>query len=173
MQFCAGRPLRYLQRIFTAGKNMRKLPEVEEARSVMRQGMEWGVWKWLTEKKRVRQIADRATDALNRADLKVKQNWPEELKQAYDALVDEEFSTAKKKKNGFDGINPELLTIARQVKQADDEAEDCRLSAEDIFDEAERKLSTDLARQGAKKALETYDLREQAIRKSEAVGKGK
>ena len=29
---------------------MKKLPAVEEARAIMNEGMEWGVWKWLTEK---------------------------------------------------------------------------------------------------------------------------
>lgn len=153
---------------------MRKLPEVEEARSIMKQGIEWGVWKWLTEKKRVRQTADKATEALDSTELKVKQGWPEELKQAYDALVDEEFSSAKKgKKTGFDGIDPAILNLARDVKSAFDEKETCRLAAEDTFEDAERKLSTEGARQGARKALETYDLHESAIRKAEAASKHK
>ena len=152
---------------------MRKLPEVEEARSIMKQGMEWGVWKWLMEKKRVRQIADRATAALDDAEMKVKVRWPEELKQAYDALVDEEFSTAKKgkKKSNFDGIDPAMLKLAKDVKAGFDEKETCRLDAEDTFDEAERKMSTEGARQGARKALMTYDLHEGAIRKAEAAAK--
>jgi len=154
---------------------MRKLPEVEEARSIMTQGMEWGVWKWLTEKKRVRLAADRATDALNAAEMRVKETWSEELKQAYDALVDQEFSTSKRKgKNGeLKGINPGLLDLARHVKQADDEAETCRLDAEDTFDEAERRMSTDMAREGARKALQTYDLHEKAIRRAEAAARPK
>jgi hypothetical protein len=154
---------------------MKKLPEVEEARSIMKQGMEWGVWKWLTEKKRVRHIADRATEALDSAELKVKQGWPEELKQAYDALVDEEFSEGKKskKKSNFDGIDPKVLKLANDVKAEFDEKETCRLDAEDTFDEAERKMSTEGARQGARKALETYDLHESAIRKAETAGKGR
>jgi hypothetical protein len=154
---------------------MRKLPEVEEARSIMKQGMDWGVWKWLTEKKRVRQIADGATAALDRTELTVKQAWPEELKQAYDALVDEEFSAAKKgkKKSSFDGVDPAMLKTAKDVKAAFDDKETCRLDAEDTFDEAERKMSTEGARQGARKALETYDLHESAIRKAETVAKSK
>ncbi len=39
---------------------MRQLREVEEAKAVMREGMEWSVIRWLKEKKRVRKIADRA-----------------------------------------------------------------------------------------------------------------
>lgn len=150
---------------------MKKLPQVEEARSIMKQGMDWGVWKWLTEKKRVRIIADKATEALDAAELKVKQAWPEELKQAYDALVDEEFADKKKgkKKSNFDGIDPKVLKIAREVKAAFDEKENVRLDAEDTFDEAERKMSTEGARQGARKALQTYDLHEKAIEQAEAL----
>ena len=33
---------------------MRKLSAVENARVVMTEGVEWGVWKWMLEKKRVR-----------------------------------------------------------------------------------------------------------------------
>ena len=42
---------------------MKKLPAVDEARAIMKEGMEWGVWKWLMEKKRVREIADQARTA--------------------------------------------------------------------------------------------------------------
>jgi hypothetical protein len=153
---------------------MRKLPEVEEARSIMTQGMEWGVWKWITEKKRVRVVADQATDALNAAEMKVKEAWPEELKLAYDAVVDGEFSKGKKRKaSSGNGVNADLVKLAREVREADVVAEQCRLDAEDTFAEADRKMSTELARQGARKALERYDLHEKAIRRAEAAGRGK
>jgi len=67
---------------------MRKLAAVEEARAVMTEGMEWGVWKWLLEKRRVQEIADRATAALHEADRKVKAAWSDELKTAYKELVE-------------------------------------------------------------------------------------
>ena len=51
---------------------MKKLPAVEEARAIMKEGMEWGVWKWLMEKKRVRQIADDARTALDELEIQVK-----------------------------------------------------------------------------------------------------
>ncbi len=149
---------------------MKKLPAVEEARAIMTQGMEWGVWKWLMEKKRVRQIADKATDALNEAEMKVKATWSDELKAAYDQLLDEEEKSKRTRgKNSGHKIDPEILAIVRGVKEADDTAETKRLDAEDTFDEAERRLSTEGARQGARKALETYDLHEAAIRKAEAA----
>ena len=39
---------------------MRKLPAVEDAKTIMKQGTEWGMWKWMLEKTRVRQTADLA-----------------------------------------------------------------------------------------------------------------
>src|SRR5579885_3100114 len=38
-------------------RRMRKLPAVEEARALMSEGREWGTWKWLFEKSRVRTAA--------------------------------------------------------------------------------------------------------------------
>jgi choline dehydrogenase-like flavoprotein len=61
---------------------MRKLEAVEEARAIMTQGKEWGVFKWLMEKRKVRGIADRATAALNDAEDKVKATWSDDLKRA-------------------------------------------------------------------------------------------
>jgi hypothetical protein len=57
------------------------------------------------------------------------------------------------------------------VKNADDEAEAARLDAEDTFDEAERKLSTGMAKEGARKAIESWELKEKAIRKAETLGR--
>jgi hypothetical protein len=151
---------------------MKKLPAVEDARAIMTEGMDWGVWKWLLEKKRVRIIADKATEALNDAEMNVKAAWSNELKDAYDELLDEEekakrthVKTGKPRRK----VDPEILAVVRGVKHADDEAENKRLDAEDTFDEAEKRMSTALAREGARKALETYDLHEKAIRKAEAA----
>ena len=63
----------------------------------------------------------------------------------------------------------DLKAAAKRVKEADEEAEAARLDAEDTFDVAERKLSAGLAREGARKALQSWDLRESAIRKAEAA----
>jgi len=156
---------------------MRKLPAVEDARAIMTAGMDWSVWKWLLEQRRVREIADRATDALDQADRKAKAAWSDELKRAYLELADEDDKPKRarressKNKEERNSIDPEIMLTARRVKEADDAAECARLDAEDTFDEAERQLSASLAREGARKALETYDLREHAIRKSEAAAR--
>jgi hypothetical protein len=61
--------------------------------------------------------------------------------------------------------------LAKKLKESDDEAYRVRMDAEDTFDEAEKKLSTRLAREGSRKAIDSWDLHEQAIRKSEgAIG---
>lgn len=149
---------------------MRKLPAVEEARDTMRQGMEWGMFKWLAEKRRVRQIADAATLALNEAETKVKAHWSEELTQAYEGLIAKKQGGRAKRTKG-NSISPEIKKLAAELKQAFDEKEACRLDAENIFDVAERRLSTQGARDGAARALETYDLHEKAIRKAEAAAR--
>jgi hypothetical protein len=148
---------------------MRKLAAVEEARAVMTEAADWGVFRWLLEKGRVQEIADRATVALAEADSRVKEAWGEDLKRAYKALVQQEKSSRDHKKNGLHSMAPELTRLARSVKQAYDEGQRARVQAEATFDEAERRMSPDLARTGCRQALESYDLRERAIRKSEAA----
>jgi hypothetical protein len=69
---------------------MKKLPAVEDARAVMTEGTEWGVWKWLTEKKRVRGLADKARAALDDLEMKVKLTWSDDLKIAYNQVVSDD-----------------------------------------------------------------------------------
>ena len=156
---------------------MKKLEAVEEARAIMTQGKEWGVFKWLMEKRKVRGIADRATAALNECEDKVKATWSDELKRAYNYLATHDSDEGKGKKGAkakedakFD---PEILAIAQKVLDADEETEIQRLDAEDTFAEGERQMSTSMAREGAGKALATYDLHEKAIRKAEAAARPK
>ena len=135
---------------------MKKLEAVEEARFIMAQGMEWGVFKWLMEKPKVRKTADRATEALNDAEDKVKATWSNDLKLAYNYLATQGGESGKGKKKGKTGdFDPAVLAIARGVCEADEEAETMRLDAEDTFAEGEKKLSVAMARDGARKALAT------------------
>jgi hypothetical protein len=55
------------------------------------------------------------------------------------------------------------------MKEADDLAYRARMDAEKTFDDAEKQLSTSLAREGCRKAIESWDLHEKAIRKAEAM----
>jgi hypothetical protein len=151
---------------------MRKLEAVEIARELMTKGSEWGTWRWLLEKPRVRQAADRATEALAAANAKVKSAWSDDFKSAYGALVGEAaLGRHRKAKSNRETApaDPKFLVAAKSVKEADDEAERAVAEAESLFAEAERRMSADLARQAARKALESYDLREKAIREAEAA----
>lgn len=154
---------------------MRKLPAVEDARAIMTEAMDWSVWRWLLEKGRVREVADRATAALDRADKRAKAAWSDELKNAYRELANQDARLKRNHDGGrgapedCDRVRPEIRLTAKRIKQADDQAERARLDAEDTFDEAEQQMNTSLAREGARKALRTYDLREKAIAESEAA----
>jgi hypothetical protein len=158
---------------------MQKLIPVEEAKTLMTEAIEWSVWRWLLEKKRVRVAADAAVDALNAQDKKVKLAWSDDLKKAWRELelensVNGNSRTRQKyelAREEAKEVPPELKQALRKVMDADDEAETARLDAEDTFDEAERSLNAGLAREGARKAISSWELREKSIRKAEAVGR--
>jgi hypothetical protein len=159
---------------------MKKLPAVEDARAVMTEGMEWGVWKWLTEKKRVRGLADVARAALDDLEMKVKQGWPDEYKLAYNQLVADDGNSKRPRKNGKGTkaavavkSDPKVLAAVQKIKEADDDAYNAHEDAEEMFADAERKMSTSGAREGARMALVAYDTHEAAIRKAEALAKTK
>jgi hypothetical protein len=155
---------------------MRKLPAVEDARAIMTEGTQWGVWKWLLEKKRVRAIADVARAALDQFEMKVKATWSDDLKIAYNQLVSQngDVKQARQKaklgkKQTAPKIDSHVTTVVKRVKEADDDAYNAHEDAEDLFAEAEKRMSTSMAREAAVKALEAYDLHEAAIRKAEAL----
>ncbi len=122
---------------------MHKLPAVEEAKALFEEAKEWGVWGWLTEKKRLRRTADAAWEALEAYETALKQSW--------------DAATRK--------------SVVQQVKAADTEAYKARMDAEAQFDEADRRLSTGMAREGAQMAIDAWTMREKLIRKMEALGK--
>jgi hypothetical protein len=45
---------------------MRKLPEVQQAKELMNDAINWSVFTWMLEKSRVRETADQANAALDR-----------------------------------------------------------------------------------------------------------
>jgi len=152
---------------------MRKLTEVEEAKTLMTEAINWSVMKWMTEKKRVRRVADQANAALDELDRSVKERWSHEKKTAYDELTRENGENSKSRRPAVASSksvspSPEIRQFVRQVKEADDEAHRARMDAERTFDEAERQLSTSKAREGCQKAIRSWDLHEKAIRRAEA-----
>jgi hypothetical protein len=149
---------------------MRKLSEVEDAKALMIEAMNWSVVRWLKEKKRVRKTADLANACLDRLDQEIKGRWSDELKAAYSELSGNSGGAGKRpQKPPPQGIDPQVKLLAKRVKESDDEAYRVRMDAEDTFDKAEKQLSTRLAREGCRKAIDSWDLHEQAIRKSEAA----
>jgi hypothetical protein len=137
---------------------MRKLAAVEEAKVMMSEAREWSVWRWLIEKRRVRETADRANEALGQLEKKVKAAWSEELRKAAE--------------NGrLRSLDPELKLALQELRQAEEAAEASRLEAEATFDEAERRLSAAMARDGTQQAIASWELREKAIRKAESIGR--
>ena len=160
---------------------MQKLAAVEDARRLWAEAQEWSLVRWLWEKKRVRTTADAAVAAFDEYEKRVKAGWSDDLKKAYRELDAQAAADGNAKaRRQYDkareeakDVDPELKLAAKRVKQADDAAYDARMAAEDTFDEAEKRLSTDLAREGARQALASYDLREKAIRRAEAAGRRK
>jgi|SRR6516164_7623640 hypothetical protein len=158
---------------------MQKLIPVEEAKALMNEAKEWGVWRWLMEKKRVRAAADQAVDALGDLEKNVKAHWGDDLKKAYRELEAqaslERNARAKpqyqKAKEEAKHVDPQIKLVVRRVKEADDDAENARVDAEATFDEAERRMSASMAREGAQKAIDSWELREKAIRKAEALAR--
>ena len=135
----------------------------------MTEATSWSVMKWLREKKRVRKTADQANAALDQLDRETKRRWPEDLQAAYGVLVAEPAATNGHRKTERQAADSRALLTARPMKEADDEARRARMEAEKTFDNAEKQLSTSLAREGCRKAIESWDLHEKAIRKAEAM----
>lgn len=141
---------------------MKPLQEVDAAKALMTEAMDWSVMKWLSEKKRVRKAADLANDTLDQRSKDIKAVWTEPLKAAYEELK----AKPDHKANGASPSSDAKL-LAKRVKEADAEAYRIRMEAEDIFDKAERRLSTSMARDGCRKAIEGWLVHEKAIRLAE------
>jgi hypothetical protein len=155
---------------------MQTLTAVEEAKVLLTEGMGWSILRWLTEKRRVRQTADKGTAALDDLERQVKSGWSEELKSAYATLIppdgsDDPYAAAEYEfaMQQAQSIPESIKTAVKRVKEADDIATHARLTAEQTFDDAERRLSASMARRGAEQAVEAYDLRYRAIAEAEAV----
>jgi len=151
---------------------MQKLIEVEEAKALMIEASEWSVVRWLREKKRVRRTADKANAALDRLEQEIKVGWSDDLQAAYRAVAPQSGNTpgAEARRRPMPNAgDSQLLLLARKVREADDAAYRAHMDAEATFDEAERQLSTRLAREGCRKAIDSWDLHEKAIRRAEAA----
>ena len=160
---------------------MQKLIPVEEAKALFTVAQDWSVWRWLKDKKKARAAGDGATEAFGELEKTIKASWSADLKKAYreleaEAAVDGSAKARRqyeKAKEDASGVDPKIKAAAKRVKQADDEAYRARMDTEEKFAEAERRLSSSLAREGAQMALVSWKLREAAIRKAEALARRK
>ena len=134
----------------------------------MNEAMEWSVFTWLFHKNRVRETADRANAALDKLNRTVKSRWNTEVRVAYQALRAN--GGAKRScEPACAAVDPEIKAFVEKVKDCDQAARRARRDAQATFDEAERQLDTDLAREGCRKAIHQWELDEKAIRRAEAV----
>jgi hypothetical protein len=117
----------------------------------------------LIEKKRARSTADAAWEALEACEETVKAGWREEWLQAY----------GHPKSRRYAELDPEVRETLTQLYDADDEARQARDAAEAQFDEADRRLSTSMACEGAQMAIDAWEMREKVIRKVEALARRK
>ena len=124
---------------------MHKLPAVEEAKQLFEEAKDWGMWRWLAEKRRARRTADAAWEALEQYEKKVKDGWGAGAKAAFRE-------------------DKALQAAARKAHQS-------HLDAEAQFDEADRRMSTEMAREGAQMAIDAWEMREKLIRKLESFGR--
>jgi hypothetical protein len=150
---------------------MRKLPEVAEAKELMAEAVEWSVFSWMFQKPKVRETADLANAALDRMNRNVKSRWREELKAAYKESHAKAEKTAGRPAKGKPAAQSadDIHSLIEKVKAADAAAHRARRDAEETFDIAERQLNLELAREGCKKAIHSWELHEKAIRLAEAL----
>ena len=140
---------------------MNKLVEVEQARAIMTEAIHWSVMKWLSEKKRVRRVADAANLKLDTVEAQLHSEWDKDLHAAYQML-------GKNSHSGAPADFPaEVLRVAKHIREAHEAALALRMDAEDTFDRAEKRLSTALAREGCVKAIQGWDHHEEALARAE------
>lgn len=156
---------------------MQKLIAVEEAKTLFSEAKGWGLWKWLSEKRRARHTADAAWAALEAYEAKVRESWSEDIVKAWkeaEALAAANANgrsrrSYEKARQEAEGVHEEIRQASRTLKEADIEAQKARDDAEAQFDEADRRMSTSMACQGAQMALDAWNMREKVIRKAETL----
>ncbi len=142
---------------------MHKLPPVEEAKTLFNEAKDWSVWRWLIEKKRARTTADAAWEALEACEEKARAGWNEEWRQAY----------GHPKSRRYAALDDEVKAALERLYEDDEEAKQAHDAAEAHFDEADRRMSSSMACEGAQMAIDAWEMREKVIRKAEALARRK
>ncbi len=133
---------------------MGKLTEVDQARALMTDAIEWSVMKWLSEKKRVRRSADKANQILNEVEAGLHARWSPKFRSAYE-------------QSG--AASQEIKLLASRIRREHEAANRFRMEAEKTFDVAEKRLSTAMAREGCRQAIEGWVHHLEAIRLAETA----
>src|SRR5215469_12164803 len=146
---------------------VRKLSQVEEAKALMTKAVNWSVFKWVLEKRRVRETADEANAALDKLNHDIKSRWKREIAAAYQILADS--GRGSRTQSDAGDRDPEILFFAKKLKDAEDAAHRARRTAESTFAAAERRWSTQLAREGCRQSIRSWELHETALRIAETA----
>ncbi|MBZ5726394.1 MAG: hypothetical protein LAP87_15515 [Acidobacteriia bacterium] len=160
---------------------MHKLIEVEDAKALMKEAIGWSLWGWLTEKRRLRTTADRAWEALEEEERRVKAAWSDDLQKAHRELaaaaavegnprLKRQYEKAKEEAKDVD---PQIKLAVQRVQEAFAESHAAHMQAEETFDVADKRMSTGMAREGAQQAIDAWESTEKAIRKAEAAARRK
>jgi hypothetical protein len=139
----------------------------------------WGLWRWLTEKRHVRQTADRAWQAFDEHEGKVKASWSELAQKAFREVEAQAAASAdgrarrsyERAREDAKDIAPEIKAAVQRLRKADEECYKARMGAEAQFEEADRRLNTSMAREGAQIAIDAWLLREKYVRRMEALAR--
>jgi hypothetical protein len=158
---------------------MQKLIPVEEAKALMAEAQDWSMWSWMAQKGKLRSAADLAWEALDEAEEKVRASWSDPLARAWRevealAAADGRARSHRQCEKAVEearAVGPEIKTAVQKVKEADLGALSARIQAEDTFDEAEKRMSTSMACEGARQAIAAWELREKLVRKLESLGR--
>jgi hypothetical protein len=142
---------------------MHKLTAVENAKTLFNEAKDWSVWRWLMEKKKARTTADAAWEALEACEAQVKAGWGEDLQKAY----------GHPKSKAHAALEAETREALDRLHEADVAAQQARDAAEAQFDEADRRMSSSMACEGAQMAIDAWEQREKVIRKAEALSRRK
>lgn len=146
---------------------MQKLSRVEKAKALMNEAVGWSVFQWLVKKRRLRETAEEANAALDKLNHDVKSRWKREIRTAYQNLANP--GRGSRGQNDAVDCDPEILLFAKKVRDAEDRAHRARMTAENTFAAAERQWSTNLAREGCRQAILSWELHEKAIRIAETA----
>jgi hypothetical protein len=168
-----------MKRDYSRHISMHKLPPVEEAKELFEAAKDWGLWRWLLEKRKARQTADAAWAAFDEYENQVKASCSDDVRKAWREAETEAAAAAdgrakrahEKAKAEAKRIDAELKAKVRVLQEADSQALKARMDAEAQFDEADRRLSSDMACEGAQMAIDAWLMREKFIRKMEALSR--